>query len=129
MSRYDWMGAAACAQADPDLWHGEGAGVTYTAALRICRNCPVQRQCADHASRLEGDASRRTRHGVYAGHTPTQRVTNSSHVTRESNREAIIRLAARGGMDAYQIAEHVGVDVRTVWRTLKNHREQMGEAA
>lgn len=129
MSRYDWMEHARCAQVDPDLWHGEGSGVTYRDALGICAACPVQRQCADYTSRLEGDASRRDRHGVWAGHTPSQRLNNSDRPTRESNHDVILRLAARGGMDARQIADHVGVDVRTVHRVTKALREQMREAA
>lgn len=129
MSRYDWMEDARCAQIDPDLWHAEGSGSTYSDALQICRRCPVQRQCADHSTRLEGDASKRDRHGLWAGASPRERLTRSEHQTRETSHEVILRLVDRGGMDAQQIADHVGVDVRTVWRVTKKHREQMGEAA
>lgn len=129
MSRYDWMEDARCAQIDPDLWHPEGNGVRYDDAQRICRRCPVQRQCADHTNRLEGDGSKRDRHGLWAGQVPSQRVEGGGHRTRANNHEQILRLTARGGMDAYEIAEAVGVDVRTVWRVTKAHREQMGEAA
>lgn len=129
MSRYDWMEDARCAQVDPDLWHPDGSGNRRKEALQICLSCPVQRQCADHTARLEGDVSKRDRHGMWAGQGPTERLAHSGHVTRESKHDAILRLEARGGMDAYEIAEFVGVDVRTVWRTLQKNREQMGKAA
>jgi WhiB family redox-sensing transcriptional regulator len=129
VSRYDWMEDARCAQVDPELWHSGQTGGGYAQAAQICQRCPVQRQCADHTARLEGDASKRDRHGLWAGQTPRARVASSTHVTRETKREAILRLTARGGMNAQQIADHVDVDVRTVWRVLRNHRDQMGEAA
>lgn len=129
MSRYDWMEYAACAQVDPDLWHADVSGGGYGTARRICQRCPVQPQCVAHTAQLEGDSSSRDRHGLWAGNGPKARVEISSHVTRESKQDTILRLNARGGMDAYQIAEHVGVDVRTVWRTVRRHREDMGEAA
>jgi hypothetical protein len=123
------MENAACAQVDPDLWHAEGSGAGYGYARRICQRCPVQPQCIAHTVRLEGDRSSRDRHGLWAGQGPKQRVDSSGHVTRETNHDVILRLTERGGLDAYEIAEHVGVDVRTVWRVVKHHREQMGEAA
>lgn len=129
MSRYDWMDDARCAQVDPNLWHADGSGNGYGDALQICRRCPVQRQCADFSASLEGEASKRDRHGLWAGQSPRERLTRSEHVTRETHHDVILRLTARGGLDAYQIAAHVGVDVRTVWRVTKRHREQMGEAA
>lgn len=129
MSRYDWMGAAACAQADPTLFHTEGSGGSYTKAKQICARCPVAQQCADFAQGLEGGVTRNWRFGLWGGQAPSERVTNRKKTPRNDAREAILRLATRGGMDAYQIAEHVGVGPRTVWRTLKDHRQQMGEAA
>lgn len=128
MSRYDWMEDARCAQVDPDLWHVE-LGDRYTQAARICTHCPVKRQCADHAARVEGDTSKRERHGLWAGQSPRQRLAASERQNRNERHEAILRLAARGGMDAHQIAATVGCDVRTVWRVLAARREQLGEAA
>jgi WhiB family redox-sensing transcriptional regulator len=129
VSRYDWMEYARCAQVDPDLFHPDGSGSRSSEALEICRRCPVQRQCADHTARLEGDASKRDRHGMWAGQGPTERLARSGHITRESKREVILRLVDRGGMDAHEIAQHVGVDVRTVWRVTAANRKQMGKAA
>jgi WhiB family redox-sensing transcriptional regulator len=123
VSRYDWMENARCAQVDPDLWHADTGG-SYNDALEICRRCPVQRQCADHAARLEGGASKRERHGLWAAQAPRERLAQADRHTRENKHEAILRLAARGGLDAYQIAEHVGCDPRTVWRVTAQHRNQ-----
>lgn len=131
MSRYDWMEDARCAQVDPDLWHPEGSGGGYTDARRICQRCPVQQQCADFAQQAEGDLAHSHRHGLWAGQSPRLRANSSSQPAGfyVQRRKEIIRLATSSDMDAKQIAEHVGVDVRTVWRITKNHREQMGEAA
>lgn len=126
MSRYDWMADARCAQADPDLWHAD-SGANYTEAKRICRGCPVQRQCADHTARLDTDNA--GRHGMWAGQTHKQRETARAHAERQERHASIVRLLERGGMELQDIADHVGVDVRTVFRVQKAHREQMGKAA
>jgi WhiB family redox-sensing transcriptional regulator len=129
VSRFDWMDDALCAQTDPDLFHVEGSGSSYSSAKKICANCPVAQKCADFANELEGDTSTHHRHGLWAGQGPRQRLAHSGHVKRETNRDMILRLDARGGMTPYEIAEHVGVDVRTVWRVTKTHRDQLGKAA
>jgi len=122
VSRYDWMADAQCAQIDPGLWHAESSS-NYTTAKRICRACPVQRQCADHTARLDTDNP--GRHGMWAGQTRKQREAKQAHAEREARRAAILRLTLRGGMDAEEIAGHVGCNVRTVWRVQKAHREQV----
>jgi hypothetical protein len=126
MSRYDWMADARCAQVDPGLWHSD-LGANYTAAKRICAGCPVQRECADHTARLDTDTH--SRHGMWAGQTKKQREAKRAHAEREARRTAIVRLIERGGMDAVQIADHVGCSERTVWRVQKALRAQMGVAA
>lgn len=127
MSRYDWMADARCAETDPDLWHLE-PGSSYADAKQICRRCPVQRECADHAGRLEAEGAERDRHGMFAGRTKAQREAGNGHAARRRQHAAILRLA-ECGMEAEEIAEHVGCTARTVWRVQKAHREQMGEAA
>ncbi|MCX4697043.1 WhiB family transcriptional regulator [Streptomyces sp. NBC_01373] len=133
MSRYDWMEDARCAQVDPELWHPEGVGAGYGDAKRVCARCPVQRQCADFAQAVEGDTSYSGRHGLWAGQSPKKRAAGTEGTGRNlraaERRQQVLRLVTRGGMDAYEIAEHVGVDVRTVWRVTKAHRDQLGEAA
>ncbi len=127
MSRYDWMADALCAQTDPDLFH-QDTGADYRTAKRICNNCPVQQQCEAHTDRLDADDAGYGKHGLWASRTRRQRKTSSGRHPLYS-RDNIIRLVERGGMNAYEIADHIGCDVRTVWRVTKAHREQMGEAA
>ncbi|MEH0574363.1 WhiB family transcriptional regulator [Streptomyces sp. B21-108] len=122
MSRYDWMDNAQCAQVDPGLWHSE-KGSNYTTAKRICRSCPVQPQCADHTARL--DTNTVGRHGMWAGQTKKQREAAQAHAERQARRQAIVRLIERGGMDAEEIADHVGCSTRTVWRILADQRKQV----
>jgi WhiB family redox-sensing transcriptional regulator len=128
VSRYDWMADALCAQANPGLFH-QDLGANYAAAQRICAACPVRPQCEAHAERFDAVAGRQDQHGMWAGRTRRQRVTNRVRTAREERRIEARRLIERGGMTVQEIADQVGVDVRTVWRVQKAHREQMGEAA
>ena len=121
MSRYDWMADALCAQTDPDLFH-QDTGATYTEAKRICLACPVQTECGAHTDRLDSDPDAYGRHGLWAARTRRDRQGNDPQ--HAYDHERIIRLTERGGMNAYEIAEHVGCDVRTIWRVTKAHREQ-----
>lgn len=129
MSRYDWMADALCAQTDPALFHTDGSGGSYNDAKKICAQCPVTQQCADYAQDVEGDAAHNWRFGCWGGQAPRARADRRGKPTRNQTHEAILRLHERGGMDAYQIAEHAGVDPRTVWRVLAKQRPQLGEAA
>lgn len=130
MSRYDWMAEARCAQTDPDLWHQDGRGDNYAAAKRICQRCPVRPQCEAYTDRLDADAATvNGRYGMWAGRTKSQRERRLVNAEREGRRAAILRLIERGGMEPQEIADHVGCDVRTVFRIKKQHREQMGKAA
>lgn len=128
MSRYDWMGAARCAQADPGLFH-QDLGANYTTAQRICASCPVRPQCEAHIERLDTDSDIRDRHGMWAARTRRQRNTSRVRTAREERRIEALRLIERGGMKPQEIADQVGIDVRTVWRVQKAHREQMEAAA
>lgn len=131
MSRYDWMDSALCAQTDPGLFHVDGIGGGYNTAKKICATCPVARQCADFAQRIEGEVSHPHRHGMWGGQVPRQRANDTGATARRDahtrRRDAIRRLHQRGGLDAYQIATAVGCNVRTVWRTLAH--TDLGEAA
>lgn len=128
MSRYDWMAGASCAQADPGLFHQDGSG-HYTRAQRICAACPVRPQCEAHTEHLEAACDIQDQHGVWAGRTRRQRTTIRVRNARQERRAEALRLIERGGMKPQEIADHVDIDVRTVFRIQKAHREQMGEAA
>lgn len=126
MSRYDWMGDASCAQTDPDLWHTVHGG-SYTVAERICLACPVRPECETHTARLDAEGDVYGRHGMWAAQTRRQRRAGSGR-RKTFSREDIVRLIERGGMTAYEIADHVGCDPRTVWRVQKAYREEQSEA-
>src|ERR1700685_1180494 len=57
-----WQDQALCAQVDGDLWFPEPGGA-QTDAKRICRACPVRRQCL--AAVLA--APEPPMHGVWSG--------------------------------------------------------------
>lgn len=62
--RPEWTESALCAQigaAASDPWYPEKGGDAGATAKRICRRCPVIRECAQAA--LDG----RERYGVWAG--------------------------------------------------------------
>jgi ATP/maltotriose-dependent transcriptional regulator MalT len=130
MRDLDWMGDARCAQVDPDLWHPDGSGSTYGDARRICERCPVQRQCTGFAQESEGSVAHSHRHGLWGGELPKERASNSEPLAFSARRhQEIVRLAVSGGMSPQEIADHVGVTVRTVARVTRAHREQMGVTA
>lgn len=62
----DWRALAGCAQTDPDLWFSPGA-VEHKEAKRICRECPVRKQCLTYAMEAPVD------HGVWGGLTERER--------------------------------------------------------
>jgi WhiB family redox-sensing transcriptional regulator len=132
VSRYDWMADAACAEVDPELFHPDGRAPSREAR-QICRRCPVQRACAAFAQQAEGEVTYPHRFGLWGGQLPKHRAKDAAGNGRlrrnAERRDHIIRLYRRGGMDAYQIAEAVGCDARTVWRTTKAYRDSLGEAA
>lgn len=129
MSRYDWMDNALCAQTDPDLFHVDGSGNSYGTAKKVCASCPVTRECGDFAQTLEAGSAHNWRFGLWGGEAPHARADRRNKRARSSTHEEILRLVDRGGMDANEIAEQVGVDPRTVFRVTKRRREEMGEAA
>ncbi|MEX3101197.1 MULTISPECIES: WhiB family transcriptional regulator [unclassified Streptomyces] len=122
MSAYDWMADALCAQTDPDLWHpGNGSG--YGTAARICADCPVREACNAHAGRLQDDSGHLMR-GMWAGQHIHRRGHTPAALQSVERRETILRLIDRGGMTAEEIAEHVGCHPRTVWRAIKEQRQE-----
>ena len=62
----DWRSQAVCARTNPDLWFSPGA-VEHREAKRICRECPVRRQCLNYAMEAPVD------HGVWGGMTERER--------------------------------------------------------
>lgn len=62
----DWRALAKCAQTDPDLWFAVGAR-EHKLAKRICRSCPVRRDCLSYAMDAPID------HGIWGGMTERER--------------------------------------------------------
>lgn len=63
----EWMDRALCAQIGPDLWFPE-KGWKAPEARRICRRCPVARECLEYA--LEADE---VLDGIWGGLSEPQR--------------------------------------------------------
>jgi len=61
-----WRDAALCAQVDPNTFF-PGKGRANATAKRVCRACPVQQACLDHALR-HGE-----HHGVWGGKSARER--------------------------------------------------------
>lgn len=62
-----WVGDALCAQVDPELWFPEKGG-DASPAKRICRKCPVRKQC------LEEALATGERHGIFGGLSERERM-------------------------------------------------------
>ena len=62
----DWRAHALCANTDPDLWFAAGA-IEHKDAKRVCRSCPVQKQCLTYAMDAPID------HGIWGGMTERER--------------------------------------------------------
>ncbi|MGH3261612.1 MAG: WhiB family transcriptional regulator [Trebonia sp.] len=79
--RRDWWHAAACLEADPELFFpvtAQGPGAAETArAKAVCAACAVRRQCLQYA------LSTHQAHGVWGGTTEDER---QLHARRERDR-------------------------------------------
>lgn len=75
----EWFDAAACADADPDLFTPD-VGVDASAAQRVCARCPVADLCLDYALTV---LPSRLLFGVWGGVTERQlRRMRSRHLGR-----------------------------------------------
>ena len=66
LSDLEWRAEANCSGIDPDLWFAPGA-LEHKEAKRICRGCPVRRECLNYALETPVD------HGVWGGMTERER--------------------------------------------------------
>lgn len=62
----DWRAVGLCAGSDPDLFFAVGA-LEHKQAKRICRSCPVRRECLSYAMDSPVD------HGIWGGLTERER--------------------------------------------------------
>jgi WhiB family redox-sensing transcriptional regulator len=62
----NWRALGSCAGSDPDLWFSVGAS-EHRQAKRICRDCPVRKECLAYAMDAPVD------HGIWGGMTERER--------------------------------------------------------
>ncbi len=62
----DWRAGALCSKTDPEIFFAPGA-LGHKVAKRICRLCPVQRECLVYAMEAPMD------HGIWGGLTERER--------------------------------------------------------
>ncbi|MFE3004212.1 MULTISPECIES: WhiB family transcriptional regulator [unclassified Streptomyces] len=119
------MTSAVCATAtDPDMWFSSGG--TRTKAVQLCQTCPVRSHCEEYARALEAGAGVHSRHGVWGGTGAQRRVKDRPEVQpRNADRTAVIRQLIERGMPPAEIAAHVGVTVRTVYRVKRASQKEV----
>lgn len=72
MSARGWARAAACKEADPELFHSKNDD-DRAEARAICGRCPVRADCLDDAIEAEASANTKDRHGIAGGMEPAER--------------------------------------------------------
>lgn len=83
----EWMHRAACVgHPEPSIFYVTFDSSNPTkaprdrkAALAVCRDCPVRRECLEYALTVEGDCCQTMRHGTWGGTSPAarQRIVNA----------------------------------------------------
>lgn len=81
MRNTDWMASGSCRSVGyqaffpPEDEEGHASSPTgvYSAARRVCFNCPVQVECLRYILDVERGCSQQSRHGMWAGFTPAER--------------------------------------------------------
>jgi DNA-directed RNA polymerase specialized sigma24 family protein len=107
---------------DPNLFH-PGTGGTPEPALKVCRRCPVERECLDEA--IEEEAGRAggpfgVRGGLAAKErAPLVRARKKAIGKRESAELQRIRKLAAAGMKPAQIGAALGMDPEAVGSRLR----------
>jgi WhiB family redox-sensing transcriptional regulator len=118
---FAWMDDALCAQIGPSFWFSEDGSVAN--GQRVCSECPVRAECANHVIALEAETPGGRRYGVWAGRSGNDRRKAEPPIVGNPARDArIVRLAGQG-WDAVRIADEVGCEERTVYRALARTRE------
>jgi WhiB family redox-sensing transcriptional regulator len=108
---------AVCANADSEIFFSEEAS-EIALAKSICGECPIANKCAEWAAN-------NAEYGVFGGLTPEERQLKFGLQNLETELSADeIKLQENFilNQSASKVAEHFGVDTRTVkrWRKLLN---------
>ncbi|HXH58445.1 WhiB family transcriptional regulator [Iamia sp.] len=112
-----WQEAGACQNTPIHWWFPEAFEGVPPEARALCRACPVFAQCHAHALRHE-------QHGVWAATSPRQRrrlrkaAGLRSFVERDPDVVADVAQMFERGFTPPQIGEALGMNRRTVYRTL-----------
>lgn len=136
MSDIDWTARALCGRTwnqaygdtgtPPDWFGGDQNKDGVTAAVTLCRWCPVAKECLTLARTAEAGQSESRRYGIYAGTTPAERAAwdvvvpstkSDEHVER---REAVLR-RWRAGEDSQRIGMSLGMKPDTVTSILRRN--------
>lgn len=134
----EWQERALCAQTDPEAFFPE-PGITATDAKRVCRACPVRKECLEYALDngeqfgVWGGVSERDRRllarrrnaaqptrqptGQPGSAEPARRLTASESATRD---QAIIDTYLATGTKN-ETSRVTGVPLTTVRRALNRH--------
>ena len=80
----DWTTNAARNGYPPELWFPADSDTeTQAEAVRICRTCPVRRDCLIDAMTAEKGRQTSTRWGIWGGYTPVERVILAANQRRK----------------------------------------------
>lgn len=71
----DWRDEASCNvfALDTDLFFERQSNRVRAAVQQICRECPVRKQCLEHALTYEARSPYPPRYGIFGGLTPPER--------------------------------------------------------
>ena len=80
----DWTTNAACNGYPPELWFPADSDTeTQAEAVRICRTCPVRRDCLIDAMTAETGRRASARWGIWGGYGPVERLMLAANQRRK----------------------------------------------
>jgi WhiB family redox-sensing transcriptional regulator len=110
-----WVDAAACADADPELFFPERNSYAREAKA-ICAECPVLEACRDYAMRSPVGLA-----GVWGGTTEQERRYTPIAAKKPGFPERFLELRHLGYNDL-QILHRMGLKAESVLRQMQRHR-------
>jgi WhiB family transcriptional regulator, redox-sensing transcriptional regulator len=125
----DWRRAAACREADPELFFPETSGGNshqVARAREICAACQVRQPCLEVA--LHGPQAHNDQHGIFAGTTAKQRsklrgrpsmAQGTRFLQDHAAAEQALELANRVSID--RAAQQLGVSKQALRRAFDHH--------
>jgi WhiB family redox-sensing transcriptional regulator len=131
MSEQHWQNRAACVGVDPELFFPTSRNDSAKSAKKICRNCPVRKECRQ-AARDNGEEF-----GVWGGATEQERNGPRPTYTKRDDRgveNVIFVLAQHPYATGAEVAQRLGVERESVNRAVRRSgrtdiREQLNRNA